>query len=219
MSVVLMVRLLALGLLPAVGFGIWEMSLRRAERRSGVATPVSAEGLRWLLYGAGVYELCYGGLAVAWLDGGEGSRPPLLIAAVICVMLATGVLLWDLGSRYAPRIPRLGDMRRECYRARLQLTARVRLLRWHGYRNGGLDDEIAEFDGLVSDSGRQLHRLQHALTTEVFLRRVRRDELARREADEILDAQHRLLRDAQRCLLATALLAPRELCFDPVRIA
>ena len=219
MNAVVIVRLLAVGLLPALFFGAWELRLRRGERRSGLPSPVSAEGLRWLLYAAGAYELCYAGLAVAWLDGRHVASAPALIAAVVFIMLATGVLLWDLGTRYAPRIPRLDHLRIECYRARLVLTRRARLLRWYAYRFGGMRGELTDIDALVADCGEQLHRLQRAMSTEVFLRRVRRDPLARAEVEHILAAQHRMLRDAQRCLLATAPLAVLEPALEPIRVA
>jgi len=209
MAVVIMIRLLALGLAPAAGFAIWEASLRRRTRRFGVACPVSAEGVRWALYAAGAYELAYASLTVAWLDGAVRAAGALvpLVTATICTMLATGLLLWHLGERYAPRIPRLGDLRADVYGTRLAIVRRCRLLRWQASRRrpemSTADREAAGGEMLLRRSDAQLRRLQQALTTQSFLRRVKSDPEARAQLDAIVGEQRRLLGDVQHFLART----------------
>jgi len=204
------IKLLVLGLLPALALTIWEASRRGRSRRAGSLLAPCAEGFRWSLYAAAVWELCYAGLALAWLDGrhaGHGASSAL-VAVVISTTLATLLLLWHFGERYSPVIPRLGDWREACYVTRIALTRRVRALRYQAHHSqGGHAEAIAEIDFLLTIAGAQLHRLQQALSTQVFLRRVRSEPQAKAQLAEIVAEQRRLLQRAHVVLAATAALA------------
>jgi len=201
------IKLLVLGLLPALALTIWEASRRGRSRRAGSLLAPCAEGFRWALYAAAVWELCYAGLALAWLDSrhaGHGASSAL-VAVVIATTLATLLLLWHFGERYAPVIPRLGDWREACYVTRIALTRRGRALRYQAHHSqGGNVEAIAEIDALLTIAGAQLHRLQQALSTQVFLRRVRSEPQAKAQLAEIVAEQRRLLQRAHVVLAATA---------------
>ena len=201
------IRLLVLGLLPALALTLWEALRRQRSRRAGSVVAPCAEGLRWALYAAAVYELGYAGLALAWLDAGQAGRggSSVLVAGVLSTSLATLLLLWHFGERYAPVIPRLGDWREACYLTRLALLRRVRTLRYAAHNGSrGHGAAIAEMERLLGVANAQMHRLQRALSTQVFFARIRRDTAARAQLAEIVAEQRELLHAAHCVLAATA---------------
>lgn len=201
------IKLLVLGLLPALMLTVWEASRRGRSRRAGSVMAPCAEGFRWALYAAAVYELCYAGLALAWLDGVAAGRggSTALIAVVMSTALATLLLLWHFGERYAPVIPRLSDWREACYVTRIALTRRLRALRYAAHcGQAGHGDAIAEIGALLAAANTQMHLLQQALSTQAFLRRVRSEPAAKAQLVHITAAQRQLLTGAHAVLAATA---------------
>lgn len=190
------VIILAWGLLPAVLVLLWEAARRRRERHYGFAPAVSAEGVRWAQYTGASYQLGYAALALAYIDGHGGSLALLLVVVSTC--LTTGLLLWHVGDRYGSWTPRLWDMRLQCYRSRQAVARRGRALTRWAYRATGVERrdllEVAEEAAeLVARCDKQLRRLQLALSTEAFFRRVAHPEGARAELAAIGAEQRAIL--------------------------
>ncbi|MCC7491334.1 MAG: hypothetical protein IT204_03260 [Fimbriimonadaceae bacterium] len=204
-------QILAWGLLPTVAVALWEASRRRAERRRGFLAPVSPEGIRWTQYAGWAYVLGYAALAMASFDSRHRAVVATisLVVVVVCTALTSGLLLWYLGYRYGSETPRLADQRAHCYRARTALVRRSRLLAraaWHG--QGACDPAYqAACQELVAACDQQLRRLQAALRTEAFLRRVAHPAAARVELGALDREQRRLLEGAAELLGLTVAVA------------
>ncbi len=200
------VIILAWGLLPAVLILIWEGLRRRRENHGETVPPASAEGIRWSQYAGASYILAYAAVSLSWVD----SRGPSVALLIIvgCASFSSALLLYYLGLRYGSEAPRLRDMREQCYQGRVALWRRGRVLtraafRSDGYHRWGLREDIGRADELTGRCGAQLSRLQMAMTTESFVRRLTDRKVGRDETEQLMTEQRRLLRDIDDFLTAT----------------
>jgi len=203
------VWILALGLLPALAVATWEVARQRGRARRGFAKPVSPEGVRWVQYAAAVYELGFAGTAVAYVDGRDGGQLAalLFLAVICCTCFASGLLLWGLGLKYGSDTPRLTEMRADIYRCRLMIHHRAVELGRLSHRVPNLNCDALTTDAergrdLMQRCTEQLARIQVALTTRSFMRRVRdarhgsaEVRLLRQEQSELLKQTAAYLRD------------------------
>ncbi|MBI2303080.1 MAG: hypothetical protein HYU66_29585 [Armatimonadetes bacterium] len=199
------VVILAWGLLPVVLVVGWEAARCRRQARTGFIGPVSPEGVRWAQYALAAYQLGYAALALSYIDG--RGVPALLLASVVFTCLTTGVLLWDLGERHGSWTPRLTDMRAQCYRSRVAVLRRTQVLGRATRRelaDGALlRQDMAAGRELAARADQQLRRLQLALSTAAFLRRISYPDTARAELGILLDEQRRILGEAALFLRGT----------------
>lgn len=197
------VQILAWGLLPAAAVVAWDAARARRLQHYGFVGPVSPEGVRWVQYAGFAYQLGYAALALAYIDGRGPSA--LLLATVGTTCLTTVLLLWHLGERHGSWTPRLTDMRSHCYLSHMAVLRRARFVsrlafRSHGYDRWSLRADLTRSEALSTRCERQLRRLQLALTTEAFCRRLEHPGTARAELNALAGEQRRLVREAQQFL-------------------
>lgn len=216
------ILILAWGLLPNFAVVVWEIA-RQRRSRGGELRPVSPEGIRWVQYAGGAYLLGYAGLALAQIDPDDTTlSPTALVLVVFVTVFSAGLLLWHLGQRFGSETPRLADLREQCYRLRLAIWRRGRALAKCSYRRRGFDrwalrGDLASAQLLQEKCDLQLRRLQHALSTEAFLRRVRFPQHGREEIATLLAEQRWLVDHAREFLAATEVSAgPAELAVQLV---
>jgi hypothetical protein len=196
------VEILVLGWMPAVAVVAGEILLRRRNRRLGVETPVSPETVRWVLYAAGVWTLMDAAAALYWIDAQGLTRA--LVWSVLLTVVATGLLLWYVGARYAPRVPRLRDLRNTTYDTRLVVLRRCRALRRLSYAGRVSRVDLRAGEQLLAQCDSQLTRLQDALATQSFFARMHADAAALAALTEIGVEHRRIQWQAQAFLQATA---------------